>query len=134
MRRASLLAITLAALLVAAVVPAAGQEAQQQEKPKEATVAADPISGDWEGTVTMQSGPMPFYMTLAVDQDKVSGQIGNVEGSTGVSGTWLDGKLSLSFIYNGPMTLTGALKENQLTGSLAFGDGVVLPFSAKKKG
>ena len=132
MRRTSLLATTLAALLVVAAIPAAWQEAQQQEKPKEATAAADPISGEWEGTVTMQSGPMPFYMTLKLDQDKVSGQIGNVEGSTGISGTWLDGKLSLSFVYNGPMTLSGALKEDQLTGNLTLGDGV-LPFTAKKK-
>lgn len=119
---------------VALAVPALAQDAPQ-EKPKEAA-AADPISGNWEGTTVMGSQEMAFFMNLRLDKEAVSGEIGNYEGSTPVTGTWVEGKLTLNFNYvNGePIVMTAALKDGQLSGNLDMNAGQVLTtWTAKKK-
>ncbi|HOC18073.1 MAG TPA: hypothetical protein PKK95_07385 [Vicinamibacterales bacterium] len=127
----------IAGMLVVAVVlavPALAQEAPQ-EKPKEA-VGDDPISGTWDGTTLMGTQEMTFFMNLRVDKETVSGEIGNYEGSTPVSGTWVDGKLTLNFSYvNGePVVMTAKLKDGQLAGDLDMNAGQFLAtWTAKKK-
>lgn len=129
--------VVIAGMLVAAValaVPALAQEAPPQDKPKDA--AADPISGSWDGTTMMGSQEMAFFMSLRLDKEAVSGEIGNYEGSTGVTGTWVDGKLTLNFSYvNGePVVMTATLKDGELSGSLDMNAGQVLTtWTAKKK-
>ncbi len=127
----------IAGMLVVAValaVPAWARQAPQ-DKPKEAA-AADPVSGSWDGTTQMGSEEMAFFMSLRLDKESVSGEIGNNEGTTGVTGTWVDGKLTLNFSYvNGePVVMIGAVKEGQLTGSLDLNGGQVLTtWTARKK-
>jgi len=136
MRKASLIVFALAVLLAAGAVPAMAQDAPQQEKPKEAVAAADPISGTWDGTVSMPEAAMPFFMTLKLEKDKVTGEIGSHEGTSPVTGTWLDGKLALSFTYvdGQAITLSGGLKDDQLTGEISVSGGQwMMTFVAKKK-
>jgi hypothetical protein len=130
------------AVLVAAVVAVGGtllaqQGGAPQEKPKETQAqAADPITGDWEGSVALPDGNIGFFMKLKLEKDKVSGEIGSDQGATQCSGTWADGKLTLSFTYvNGEaIAMTGALKEGQLGGDMTIGGGqMVTVWVAKKK-
>ncbi len=120
----------IARMLVVAVVlavPALAQEAPQ---------ATDPISGNWEGTTLMGSQEMAFFLNLRVDKETVSGEIGNYEGATAVTGTWVDGKLTLNFSYvNGePVVMTATLKDGQLSGDLDMNGGQYLAtWTAKKK-
>ncbi|MBP1635959.1 MAG: hypothetical protein H6Q10_2533 [Acidobacteria bacterium] len=134
MRRQWLVALALVAAVLLAG-PVLAQQAAPQEKPKEAA-AADPISGSWDGTVQMSDGPMTFWMTLKLDTGGISGEIGNYEGSTGVTGTWADGKMTLTFSYvNGePVVMTGAFKDDQFGGDLNINAGqIVTTWTAKKK-
>ena len=84
----------------------------------------------------MGTQEMTFFMNLRVDKETVSGEIGNYEGSTPVSGTWVDGKLTLNFSYvNGePVVMTAKLKDGQLAGDLDMNAGQFLAtWTAKKK-
>jgi len=136
MARMRVVSVVIVALLVLGVPAAFAQGGGQVEKPKETTAPADPISGDWEGTVAMQDGNIPFFMKLKLDKDKVTGEIGSDQGSSQVTGTWADAKLTLSFTYvNGEgISMTGAFKEEQLGGDLTIGSGqMVTVWVAKKK-
>jgi hypothetical protein len=100
-------------------------------------VAADPISGEWEGAVEMPDSPMPFNLKLKLDGEKVTGEVGSNQGSVAISsGSFIDGKLTVAFTYvdgNG-VVLTGAVADGQLAGSLNYGSGqMVTNWSAKKK-
>jgi hypothetical protein len=108
--------------------PAAGQD-------KKETAAADPLTGSWNGTVETPNGVINFALTLKLDKDKVTGEIGSEQGSTPLTGTWTEGKLSGSFDYNGtPITMTGTLKDGALGGEMSFGGGqAVMNWMAKKK-
>ena len=134
LRRSVIAGILVGAVMLSA--PVFAQQAAPQEKPQEAAAAADPISGTWDGTVQMGEGPMAFWMTLKLDGGSITGEIGNSEGSTGVTGTWADAKMTLSFSYvNGePVTMTGAFKDQQFGGELDINAGqVVTAWTAKKK-
>jgi len=137
MSRMSVAAVVVAALLAAGGTSAFAQSGGQAEKPKEAAQAApDPITGDWEGSVALPDGNIAFFMKLKVEKDKVSGEIGSDQGATQCTGTWADGKLTLSFTYvNGEaISMTGALKEDQLGGDIVIGGGqVTTVWVAKKK-
>jgi hypothetical protein len=110
-----------------------------KEAPKEApqeAAAADLISGDWDGSVDTPNGPIAFTMKLKVEKDKVTGEIGSPEGNAPASGTWAEGKLTVTFPYatGDLITMAGALKDGQLSGDLSLGaNGMVMPWSAKKK-
>ena len=130
-------AVVIVALLALGVPAAFAQGGGQVEKPKETTAAAaDPISGDWEGSVALPDGNISFFMKLKLDKDKVTGEIGSDQGSSQVTGTWADAKLTLSFTYvNGEaISMTGAFKEEQLGGDMTIGSGqMVTVWVAKKK-
>jgi hypothetical protein len=124
-------------LLLAAIIGlclAGGSPAWAQEKEKP---AADPISGDWEGTVELPDGSMPFTMKLKLDQGKVTGEVGSAQGATPITeGAWVDGKLTLAFTYvdGAAIAMTGAVANGVLSGSLSYGGGqMVATWSAKKK-
>ena len=129
------------AVLVVAVLALGGaafaQQGAPQEKPKETQAqAADPITGDWEGSVALPDGNIAFFMKLKLEKDKVSGEIGSEQGATPCTGTWADAKLTLSFTYvNGEaISMTGAFKEDQLGGDMTIGGGqMVTVWVAKKK-
>ncbi len=108
--------------------PAGGQE-------KKETAAADPLTGDWDGSVETPNGTITFTMKLKLENDKVSGEIASPEGGTPLSGTWAEGKLAGSFDYNGtPITMNGTLKDGVLSGEMSYGGGqAIMAYSAKKK-
>jgi len=112
--------------------PAAGQE---KEKP--AAVAADPLTGEYDGTVDMQDGAMPFSLKLKLEKDKVTGEVGSQQGAVPITdGSFADGKLSISFNYvdGAAVLMTGTLTDGQLAGSLNYGGGqMVVSWAAKKK-
>jgi len=136
MARLRVVAAVVVALLAIGVPAALAQGGGQVEKPKETAAAADLISGDWEGSVALPDGNISFFMKLKLDKDKVTGEIGSDQGSSQVTGTWADAKLSLSFTYvNGEaISMTGAFKEDQLGGDITIGSGqMVTVWVAKKK-
>jgi hypothetical protein len=108
--------------------PAAGQD-------KKETVAADPLTGDWDGSVKTQSGTISFTMKLKLEKDKFSGEIASQEGGTPITGTWSDGKFSGNFDYNGSaVVMTGAFKDAVLTGEMNRGaEQTAMPWTARKK-
>lgn len=113
---------------------AAAQDKPAQEPKKEVVAAADPLSGNWEGTVETPNGTISFGLKLKVEGDKVSGEIASPEGAVPLSGTWTEGKLNASFDYNGtPITMTGGVKEEVLAGEMSYGGGqAIMPYSAKR--
>ena len=126
-------------LVVAGLLVASGP-AFAQDKPaggqdkKESVAAADPISGDWEGSVESPNGVIAFTLKLKLDKDKLSGEIASAEGGSPISGTWTDGKLSAEFDYNGtPITMNGGVKEGVLSGEMSYGGGqAIMAYSAKR--
>jgi len=131
-----MLALVLVSLLVVGAGLAASQDKPAQEKEKkEAVAAADPLSGDWEGSVETPNGTITFGLKLKVDKDKVSGEIASPEGSVPLTGTWTEGMLSATFDYNGtPITMAGAIKDDLLGGEMSYGDGqALMPWSAKRQ-
>jgi hypothetical protein len=131
-------ALTLSCLVVA---PAFAQSGGDKQPPAgqggDKTAAADPISGEWEGLVDMPDGPLPFGMTLKLDQGKVTGEIMSSTGTVAISaGSWADGKLTVTFTYvdGAGIEMVGALADGQFSGSLSYGGGqMVMNWVAKKK-
>lgn len=132
-----ILGFVLVAVLAIGLGLASAQEksAGQAQEKKEAAPAADPLTGTWEGTVDTPNGVIAFTLTVTLDKENVSGQIASSEGAMPVAGTWVDGKLSASFDYNGgPMGMNGALKDGALAGEMIYGGGeAVMPWTAKKR-
>jgi hypothetical protein len=97
------------------------------------------VTGDWDGLVDMQDGPMPFTMKLKLDKDKVTGEITGPQGAAAITdGAWVaaEGKLTISFTYvdGAAVAMSGALKDDTLSGSLDYGGGqMVVNWAAKKK-
>jgi hypothetical protein len=130
-------------VLAVGVCLAAGA-AWAQEKPaspagqqKDKTASADPVSGEWDGAVEMPDGAMPFSLKLKVEQDKVTGEVGNQQGATPISaGSFVDGKLTITFTYmdGNVIVMNGTVADGQITGSLNYGGGqMVANWSAKKR-
>jgi hypothetical protein len=87
--------------------------------------------------VDMPDGPLPFGMTLKLDQGKVTGEIASSAGTVPIAaGSWADGKLTVTFTYvdGAGIEMVGALAEGQFSGSLSYGGGqMVMNWVAKKK-
>jgi hypothetical protein len=136
-----LIFVTVALACIALVAPAFAQSGGDQPPPAgqggDKTVAADPISGEWEGLVDMPDGPLPFGMTLKLDQGKVTGDISSSAGTVAISaGSWVDGKLTVAFTYvdGAGIEMVGALADGQFSGSLSYGGGqMVMNWVANKK-
>lgn len=134
-------ALVLLAIVAVGVCVMTGG-AWAQDKPaagagQSKAAAADPITGDWDGTVQMPDGGMPFTLKLKLEGEKVAGEIGSQQGAVAItSGSFADGKLTISFTYvdGTGVSLSGALAEGQLSGSLNYGGGqMVTSWTAKKK-
>lgn len=113
---------------------AAAQDKPAQEQKKEKAAAADPLSGNWEGSVETPNGTITFGLKVKVEGDKVSGEIASPEGAVPLSGTWTEGKLNATFDYNGtPISMTGAVKEEVLSGEMSYGGGqAIMAYTAKR--
>jgi hypothetical protein len=135
---------TVLNMFVAVVVGlclAGGSMALAQEKPTppagQDKVAADLVTGEWEGTVDMPDGAMPFSMKLKLEKDKVTGEVGSQQGVVAITdGSFVDGKLTVTFTYvdgNG-VAMTGTLADGQFGGSLNYGAGqMVTTWAAKRR-
>ena len=66
--------------------PAAGQDK------KESAAAADPLTGDWDGSVESPNGAIAFTLKLKLEKDKFTGEIASDQGGAPLSGTWVEGK------------------------------------------
>lgn len=126
--------VLVAVFLTVGLVSAQDKPTQDKEKKEAVLVAAD-ISGTWDGTVETPDGTISFGLTLKLEKDKVSGEIASDQGGAPVTGAFADGRLSLTFDYNGtPVTMTGALKDEALSGDMAFGSGeMVMGWTAKRR-
>jgi hypothetical protein len=108
--------------------PAAGQE-------KKEGAAADPLTGDWDGSAETQNGPVSFLLKVKLEKDKFTGEISSDQGGAPITGTWAEGKFSGSFDFNGtPVAMTGAMKDGVLSGEMSFGGGqMIMNWTAKRK-
>lgn len=129
------LGVLVVAFFLVGIGLGAAQDKPAQEKEKKETIAAaDAISGAWDGNLESQNGTISFGLVVKLDKDKVTGDISSEQGSAPVSGTWTDGKLSLTFDYNGsPVSMTGAIKDEALSGEMNFGGQMVMSWTAKKR-
>jgi hypothetical protein len=134
-----ILSLALVGSMVGGLSVRAQDKPKDQDKDRAQAAAADPVTGDWEGLVDLPDGAMSFSMTLKLDRDKVSGEVAGPQGASTISdGTWAekDAKLTISFTYTdgAPVTMTGTVTEDQITGSLSYGGGdMVINWVAKRK-
>jgi hypothetical protein len=137
----SLTAVAVAVFCLVVASPSFAQSGGDKQPPSgqggEKAAAVDLISGEWEGLVDLPDGPMPFGMTLKLDQGKVTGEVGGPDGATPITeGSWADGKLTIAFVYvdGASILMSGSLTEGQFAGSLTYGGQMVINWAAKKKG
>jgi hypothetical protein len=125
------LGVALAALFLAGGAAwAQDKPAPDQQKP---AVAAEGVAGDWEGSVETPDGTIGFTLQIKLEGEKVSGQISSAQGGGPISGTWADGKLSVSFDYNGSaMEMTGALRDGALSGEMVYQGEMAMSWTAKR--
>ena len=95
-----------------------------QKKP--ARQKADPISGEWNTSLTAAGSGAGFTLTmkLKLDRDKVTGTYKSDHLGSGniKNGSWVASKLTLSLETNhGLIALTGELKQDKLTGKFDAG-------------
>ena len=99
--------------------------------------SADAVSGAWEGEASVAGQVTPFALTLRVTGETVTGEISSAAGVTPLtSGSWKDGTLRLAFPYAAgePVTMSGALKEDKLSGVVDYNGGEASgTFSAARK-
>ena len=96
---------------------------------------AQPVNGLWDATVLVSNGALeiPFRFELSGSGAAVKGSFFNGDDkTTSTSGSFVDGKLSLSFDELGT-TLDATLKDGRLEGQYARGTrGAPYPFQAKR--
>jgi hypothetical protein len=118
--------------------PAAAPEkdkAKDQDKAKDAGAPADVVTGEWDGAVDAGGNTIGFTLRLKLDKDKVTGEIASEQGAVPLTdGGYADSKLTVAFNYvdGTPVTLSGAIADGQMTGTLSYG-GQPMGFAAKKR-
>lgn len=107
--------------------------AQKDAKPD------DGVSGTWTGTadgVPDSPGPVPFTLKIRIDDNgSISGNILGHFGAASVSGSYQkdSGSVVLNFSVNGsPCSMSGTLKDKELSGSWSFGEAAGGPSGAFK--
>ena len=86
----------------------------------------DLLTGAWDGVLDMGGNQMPFSLSLKLDGQKVSGQVGSAErGMTPLDGTWVNGTLDFAFTMADGMriSMSAAFADDKLTGTMKIGDG-----------
>jgi WD40-like Beta Propeller Repeat len=80
----------------------------------------DPISGDWDVSLTLQGTTVQGKFKLKLDGEKVTGTAESEHTGPGTlsKGSWTDNKLSLTldFKTHESIVITGALKDGKLLG------------------
>jgi hypothetical protein len=112
MRRLRLALPVLASLLLAASLVA----------------AEDPISGKWTGSADSPQGSVSLNLTLRLDGEAVTGEIGSDQGSQPIKdGTYKSAVLTFTTSYNGvPVVMKGSIKDGKIVGDFSYNAGEVL--------
>ncbi len=104
---------SMAKVAETAGAPAAGPSAS----------GADPLTGDWNALMDVAGTQRAFTISMKLDGEKVTGQIGSEQGSVPFDGGWANGTLTLNIsLPNGAFTMTGTLNDSKLVGTFSFGD------------
>ncbi len=102
-----------------------------------ASAAGDPISGNWDGEVSISGQLMPFSMALRLSGDEVTGQVTSGQGSLPLAnGAWKDGTLLLTFPYvsGEPVSMAGQVQDGRLSGVVDYNRGEATgTFTAARK-
>jgi thiol-disulfide isomerase/thioredoxin len=103
--------------------------------PSRAAAPVPPVAGLWDATVLVNNGALeiPFRFELSGSGSNVKGSFFNGDDkTTSTSGSFVDGKLTLSFDELGT-SLEATLKDGRLEGQYARGTrGAPYPFQAKR--
>jgi len=95
--------------------------------PAAAATPATPAStfnptGEWEAVADANGQPFPFFLTLKVDGEKVTGGSSSQLGEGTIKeGTWKDGKLSFQIEgTNGTIAMSATVVEGKLSGEFDY--------------
>src|SRR3954447_12715336 len=103
--------------------------------PLRAAAPTTPVAGLWDATVLVNNGALeiPFRFEISGSGPAVKGSFFNGDDkTTSTSGSFANGKLSLSFDELGT-TLEATLKDGRLEGQYSRGTrGAPYPFAAKR--
>jgi hypothetical protein len=94
-----------------------------------AAAGGDPLTGDWDAVLDMGGNQMPFWLSLKLDGQKVTGQVGSAErGTTALEGTWVNGTLEFAFTMRDGMSISmsATFTDGRLAGTMKMGDGQVI--------
>ena len=126
---ASLLVIAL--ITVAASSLTAATLRRQPAQPK-----ADHISGEWDGTFTLQGTTIPVKFKFKLDGERVTGTAESEHTGPGTlsKGTWADEKLgfTMDFAAHESIVVTGVWKDGKLSGEFRT-EGMQGTWEAKKR-
>jgi hypothetical protein len=101
------------------------------------TFAQTTVAGDWDVTIVSPQGANTSKVTFKQDGEKVSGMFKSPAGELPLDGTLTgnDVKLAFTVTFQGqplPITLTGKLEGETMTGKADFGGFAEGDFSAKR--
>ena len=79
-------------------------------------------AGEWEAVADANGQPFPFFLTLKVDGEKVSGGSSSQLGEGTIKdGTWKDGKLTFQIEgTNGTIAMSATVVDGKLTGEFDY--------------
>jgi hypothetical protein len=102
-----------------------------------ATIAADPISGQWEGKFDAMGTLVPFKMMLKLDGDKITGSLESEHTGPGkaTDGIWKDGTFSMTMVFEKHQSIefTGKPTKDGLEGEFKT-EGFTAKWAATKSG
>lgn len=100
-----------------------------------AATGGDPVSGEWDASADAQGTSIPFTMKLKLEGDKVTGSTESAQGALPITkGSYVGGKLSFTLdTPNGPIVMSGVIKEGKVTGDFDFAGQFQGKWEAKKK-
>jgi hypothetical protein len=97
--------------------------------------SADPISGEWDVAFKLEGTTTPAQFNLKLEGERVSGTVYSEHTGAGTihEGKFADNKLSLTldFAHHQSIIITGALKDNGLSGEFRT-EGFVANWEAKR--
>ena len=114
--------IALLVMVAAFVIPAAARAPQAAQA---TTAPAADISGNWDVAFNTPNGPMPGYLKLKKDGDKLTGVVGSQMGEAPAQAEVKGKDVSIWFTFQGqqgPMeiVMNGTMTGDKLAGSFSF--------------
>ena len=80
------------------------------------------LTGDWDAVADAQGQPFPFFLSLKIDGENVSGSSSSQLGeSTIKTGSWKDGKLNFQLESSeGTISMSAILMDGKLSGEFDY--------------